>query len=87
MAESGNDHPFLVPYVTILVWCACVVLIGVGVRQFEPSFSLTKWIFADFPNSALHPITWAKEAGVLFGAFLITLLLMRFVFGIKPFRH
>jgi len=87
MASTENDHPFLVPYVAILIWCACVILIGVGIRHFDPSFSLSKWILGGFPQSALHPVTWAKEAGVLLSAFLITLLIMRFVFGVKPFKH
>jgi hypothetical protein len=87
MAANENDHPFLVPYVAILLWCGCVVLIGEIARLFDPSFSLWHWIFADFPDSAFHPSTWAKEAAVLVGAFLITLLIMRFVFGVKPRRR
>jgi hypothetical protein len=81
---SNDEHPFLVPYLAILFWCASAVLIGAVARIFSPSFSLWNSIFGGFPDSAFHPITWGKEAGVLVGAFLITLLIMRFVFGVKP---
>jgi hypothetical protein len=80
----NDDHPFLMAYVAILFWCASVVLIGAAARLLQPSFSLWNWIFRGFPQSALHPDTWAKEAGVLLGALLITLLVMRIVFGVKP---
>jgi hypothetical protein len=83
---SGDDHPFLVPYLAILFWCASAVLIGAIARLVHPSFSLWNWMFRGFPDSALHPVTWAKEAGVLVGAFLSSLLIMRFVFGVRPGR-
>jgi ABC-type amino acid transport system permease subunit len=83
---SNDDHPFLVPYLAILFWCAAVVLIGAVVRLFRPSFSLWNWIFRGFPGSALRPGTWGKEAVLLIGAFVISLLIMWIVFGVKPGR-
>ena len=83
---NNDDHPFLVFYLAALFWCASVVLIGAVARLFHPSFSLWNWMFRGFPDSAFHPITWGKEAGVLVGALLIALLIMRVVFGVKPGR-
>jgi hypothetical protein len=81
---NNDDHPFLVAYLAILFWCASAVLIGAVAHLLRPSFSLWNSIFRGFPDSAFHPITWGKEAAVLLGAFLITLLIMRFVLGVKP---
>ncbi len=83
---SNDDHPFLVPYLAILFWCAAVVLIGAVARLFRPSFSLWNWLFRGFPGSAFHPSTWGKEAGLLIVAFLISMLIMWLVFGVKPGR-
>jgi hypothetical protein len=82
--DPNDNHPFLVPYLVVLFFFASAVLIGAVARIFRPSFSLWNSIFHGFPGSAFHPATWGKEAGVLLGAFVITLLIMRFVFGIKP---
>jgi hypothetical protein len=82
-----DDHPVLVGYLAILFFFASAVLIGAVARLFHPSFSLWNWLFRGFPGSAFHPATYGKEAGVLIGAFLMTLLVMRIVFGVKRRRE
>ena len=83
--STQDEHPILLPYLVFLTIFASSVLIGVVARLFRPSFSLVHWIFGGFPQSALHPATWGKEAITLAGAGVITVLVVWLVLGVRPF--